>query len=51
MPDISRAVIEQVNLQAAAAASHIGPLQVKAAFAEHTRTPAWDGKRFKYSTS
>jgi len=51
MPEISRAVIEQVNLQAAAAASHIGPLQVKAAFAEHTRTPAWDGKRFKYSTS
>ncbi len=51
MPSASRAVTEQLNLQAAASLSHIGPLQVKAAFAEHSRSHSWDGKRFMYSTS
>ncbi len=50
IPATSRVVIEQLNLQASATSSHIGPLQVKAAFAEHARTHSWDGKRFMYST-
>ena len=35
LPETSRLVVEQLNRFAAAAQSHIGPQQVKAAFAEH----------------
>jgi hypothetical protein len=51
LPERSRLVVEQLNRFAAAVQSHIGPQQVKAAFAEHARSHSWDGKRFMYSTS
>ena len=50
LPETSRLVVEQLNTDAAAAQSHIGPQQVKAAFAEHARSHSWEGKRFTYST-